>query len=201
LNRPVQDNKATLGWPFSLALNHLLDAEPQARERLAAFAGEVVELRAPPLPALTFTILPGGRVEAGGAEAALVVTLKPGFLAALPKGGDHLMRAVEASGNERLAAEVMWLVRHLRGALPDIAEEDLSRLVGDVAAHRFAQGARSLLAWQADALRRLGESFADYVTEENRMVVGRAEHDAFAAGVSRLRDALERMEQRIGRLG
>jgi ubiquinone biosynthesis protein UbiJ len=201
----MQDNKATLGWPFSLALNHLLEAEPQARERLAPFAGEVVELRAPPLPALTFTILPGGRVEAGGERGAaaggLVVTLKPGFLAALAKGEDHLMHAVEASGNERLAAEVMWLLRHLREALPDIAEEDLSRLVGDVAAHRFARGVRSLLTWQADAGRRLAESFADYVTEEKRMVVGRAEHDGFAAGVARLRDALERLEKRIDRLG
>ena len=52
------------------------------------------------------------------------------------------MRAIEVSGNERLAAEVMWLVRHLREALPDIAEEDLSRVFGDVAAHRLAQGAR-----------------------------------------------------------
>ena len=77
----MRDDKATLGWPFSLALNHLLDAEPAARERLAPFAGECVELRAPPLPALTFTILPGGRLEAGGDAPALVVTLKPELLA------------------------------------------------------------------------------------------------------------------------
>jgi ubiquinone biosynthesis protein UbiJ len=50
-------------------------------------------------------------------------------------------------------------------------------------------------------VRRLAESFADYVTEENRMVVGRAGHDGFAAGVARLRDALERLDKRIGRLG
>jgi ubiquinone biosynthesis protein UbiJ len=201
----MQDAKATFGWPFSLALNHLLEAEPQARERLASFAGHVVELRAPPLPALTFTILPGGRVEAGGApitnEQSVVVTLKPGFLAALAKGEEHAMRAVEVSGDARLAAEVMWIARRLRQALPEVAEEDLSRLVGDVVAHRFAQGVRGLLGWQADAGRRFAESFADYVTEENRILVGRAEHDAFAADVVRLRDALERLEKRIGRLG
>jgi ubiquinone biosynthesis protein UbiJ len=201
----MQDDKATLGWPFSLALNHLLEAEPAARERLAPFAGQLVELRAPPLPALTFAILPGGRVEgkmrAGGAEPSLVVTLKPGFLAALAKGEDHLMRAIEVSGDSRLAAEAMWLARHLREVTPDIAEEDLSRLVGDVAARRLAQGARDLFAWQSDVLARLAESFADYVTEENRMVMARAEHESFAAAVSRLRDAVERLEKRIGRLG
>ena len=197
----MRGDKATLGWPFSLALNRLLDAEPQARARLAPFAGEVVELRAPPLPALTFTLLPGGKVEPGGAEPTLVITLKPGFLAALPKGEDHLMRALEVSGNAPLASELMRLARHLRQALPEIAEEDLSRVVGDVAARRLAQGASDFLAWQADAARRLAESFADYVTEEKRMVLGRAEHHAFAAAVSELRDALERLEKRTGRLG
>jgi ubiquinone biosynthesis protein UbiJ len=197
----MRGEKATLGWPFSLALNRLLDAEPEARARLAPFAGEVVELRAPPFPALTFTLLPGGKVEAGGAEPTLVVTLKPGFLAALAKGEDHLMRALEVSGNAPLASELMWLARHLRQVLPEIAEEDLSRAVGDVAARRLAQGASDFFAWQADAARRLAASFADYATEEKRMVVGRAEHDDFAAAVSALRDALERLEKRTGYLG
>jgi len=197
----MRDDKATLGWPFSLALNHVLAASPEAMQRLARFAGARVEVRAPPLPALTFTILPGGRLEAGGAGASLVVTLKPELLPALGKGEEHLMRAVEVSGNAQLAAEVMWLVRHLREVLPDIAEEDLSRLFGDVAAHRLAQGARDFMAWQADAARRLAGAFADYAIEETRMLVGRAEHDAFAAAVSRLRDAVERLEKRIAPLG
>jgi ubiquinone biosynthesis protein UbiJ len=202
----MRDDKATLGWPFSLALNHLLDAQPEAKQRLSSFAGQSVELRAPPLPALTFTILPGGRVEGemqtrGGTEPALVVTLKPGFPAALAKGEDYLMREVEVSGEPRLAAEVMWLVRNLREALADIAEEDLSRVVGDVVAHRLARSARDFLTWQADAAGRLAAAFADYATEESRILVARAEHESFAAAVSRLRDALERLEKRIGHLG
>jgi len=197
----MRDDKATLGWPFSLALNRLLDAEPAARERLAPFAGEVLELRAPPLPALAFTILPGGRLEAGGEAPGLTMTLKRGFFAALPKGEEHVMRAVEVSGNARLASEVLRVARHLREALPDIAEEDLSRVVGDVAAHRLAQGAREFFAWQADAARRFADALADYATEESRLLVGRAEHAEFAAAVSALRDALERLERRIDRLG
>jgi len=201
----MRDDKATLGWPFSLALNHLLDAQPEAKQRLSPFAGQSVELRAPPLPALTFTILPGGRVagerQAHGTEPALVVTLKPGFPAALAKGEDYLMREIEVSGEPRLAAEVMWLARNLREALADVAEEDLSRVVGDVVAHRLARGARDFLAWQADAAGRLAAAFADYATEESRILVARAEHESFAAAVSRLRDALERLEKRIGHLG
>jgi ubiquinone biosynthesis protein UbiJ len=198
----MRDDKATFGWPFSLAVNRLLGASPEARARLAPFAGEAVEVRAPFLPTLTFTILPGGRIEAGGGAApALVVTLKPGFLAALPKGEDYLMREVEVSGEPRLAGEAMWLVRHAREIAPDVVEEDLSRVVGDIAARRLAQGARDFLAWQADAAGRLAAAFGDYATEESRLVMGRPEHAAFAAEVARLRDALDRLEKRIDRLG
>jgi len=182
---------------FCFALNHLLDAEPWARERLAPFAGESLELRAPPLPAVRLTILPAGRVQAGGAEPVLVVTLRPEALGGLARGAEHFMRSVEVAGEARLAAEIMALVRHLRWDV----EEDLSRLIGDVAARRVVQAGRDLAAWQADALRRLADSFSDYASEEGRLLVRRAELEALGASVAQLRDAIERLEKRIARLG
>ena len=167
-----------------MALNRLLDAEPWARERLAPFAGETVELRNPPFPALRFTILPGGRLEASGEAPALVVTLS-------------LMRPAELAGDERLAAEVGVLLRHLRWDF----EEDLSRLVGDVAAHRLAEAARAFAAWPAEAARRLGESLADYAVEEKRVLVARAELEEFRDALARLGEGLTRLEQRVRRLG
>lgn len=166
-----------------MALNRLLDAEPWARERLAAFAGQSVELRNGPL-ALRFTILPGGRVEAGGEAPAVVVTWT-------------LARPPEVAGDDKLAAEVTLLLRHLRWDF----EEDLSRLVGDVAAHRLAEGARALAAWPADAARRLGAALADYAVEEKRMLVARPELEALRAARGRLEQALERLEERVRRLG
>ena len=53
--------------PIAAALNHLLESEPWARERLAPFAGEALELRAPPLPALRFLVAADGRLSAAGA--------------------------------------------------------------------------------------------------------------------------------------
>lgn len=194
---PSPISQATFGWPFSLALNHLLDAEPWARERLAPFAGETVEVRNPPFPALRFVILPGGRLEAGGADPALVILLKPDALLALSRGQEHFVRSLEVTGDPKLAAEVMALARHLRWDV----EEDLSRLFGDVVAHRLAQAARGFVAWQADAARRLAGSLADYAVDEKHVLVARAELERFSADVARLRDALERLEKRVQRLG
>lgn len=186
---------ATLESPLVLALNRLLDAEDWARERLAPFAGETVELRAPPLPALRFAIVAGGRL-APGESATLTLTLQPESLPALLQGEEHFMRTVGIDGNAQLAREVLHLARHLRWD----AEEDLSRLVGDAAAHRLAGLARDFAAWQLDAGSRLAASLMEYAQEEGRLLAPRAGYGAFAADVAELRDALERLEKRIGRL-
>ena len=185
--------------PLVSILNHLLTAEPWAREQLVSFPGETIELRAPPFPALRFSIQEDGSLTRATSEttASLVITLKADAPAALLRGEEHFMRAVEVSGNAKLADAVMLLVRNLRWDY----EEDLSRVVGDVAAHRLAGAARGFAAWQKDAAQRLAEAFADYATEESRLLVRRAELDALAGAAARLRDGVERLEQRIRRLG
>jgi ubiquinone biosynthesis protein UbiJ len=181
--------------PLAAALNRLLEMEAWARERLAPFAGESVELRAAPLPALRFTIEEGGRIAPGG-EPGLRISLKPESLPALARGEDHFMRTVDIDGNARLAQEVLHLARHLRWD----AEEELSHVLGDAAAHRLVGTARGVAAWHLDAARRFAAAFMEYAQEEARLLAPPAGQAELAAGVARLRDALERLEKRIERL-
>jgi ubiquinone biosynthesis accessory factor UbiJ len=185
--------------PIAAVLNHLLSAEPWAREALSPFAGGTLELRSPLSPPLRFAVQADGLLGRAASDAvpALVITLKADAPAALARGKEHFLRAVEVSGDAKLADAVMLLVRNLRWDY----EEDLSRLVGDVAAHRLAGAARSFVAWQAEAAQRLAEAFADYVTEESRLLVRRPELEALAGAAARLRDGVERLEQRVRRLG
>lgn len=181
--------------PVAAALNHLLEGESWARERLAPFAGEALELRAPPLPALRLAIAADGRLAPGAADAtpSLTITVGSQALPALARGEDHFLRAIDVAGNARLASEVMFLFRHLRWDF----EEDLSKLVGDAAAHRAVQTARTLLVWQKDAARRIAEGLMEYAVEEKRLLVPRAELEKLAQGAAQLRDALERLEKRL----
>ena len=92
--------------PLAAALNHLLDAEPWARERLLPFAAETLELRAPPAAGAA---LRGDRRRPASAPgraagASLVITFGPGALAAALKGEDHLLRAIDVAGNARWRA-------------------------------------------------------------------------------------------------
>jgi ubiquinone biosynthesis protein UbiJ len=197
LRLPLFPDKATPAVAFSFVLNRLLAAEPWARQRLSLFAGEALELRAPPLPTLRLSIVEGGMVEAGGGEPTLVMTAKPELLAALGRGEEHALRAVVVEGNAKLAAEVLVLARHLRWD----AEEDLARVIGDVAAHRIAQAGRAFAAWHLDAAARLAGALADYATDEKQLLARRAELERLADSVARLRDAIARLDKRIARLG
>jgi len=185
--------KATPAVAFSFLLNRLLGAEPWARERLVPFAGETLELRAPPLPALRLAVEEGGTVKAGDAEPSLTMTLKPELLVALARGEEHALRAVDVQGDGRLAAEVLVLARHLRWDV----EEDLSRVFGDVIAHRLAGAARAFAAWHVDAAQRLGGALVDYATDERPLLVRRSELDTLAEPLARLRDAIARLDKRI----
>jgi ubiquinone biosynthesis accessory factor UbiJ len=148
---------------------------------------------------LRFRILEGGLLQPAPSEGepSLRVRVKPDAPAAWLKGEEHFLRAIEVSGNARLAEEVRVLARSLRWDY----EEDLSRVVGDVAAHRLAGAARDFVAWTADTARRLGEMLADYAAEEKKLVIRRGELDEHAQALARLRDDLERLAQRVNRLG
>jgi len=167
---------------FSFFVNHLLDGAAWARARLAPFAGDIVEVRAAPLPTLHLAITGDGRLQPGEGEPAVVVTFTP---------------RLHVEGEARLAGEVQKLARELRWD----AEEDLSRILGDVLAHRLVETARGFARWQRDSAARLTEALADYAAEEARFLVRRAELEAFAGSADSLRQALDELERRIARLG
>src|SRR3974390_3142401 len=100
-------------------------------------------------------------------------------------------------GDMELAQEVSFLARNLSWDV----EEDLSRVVGDIAAHRLVATARSLGRWSRDAGGRLAQGAAEYWTEEAPLVASRVKVAGFVADVAELRDAIERLEKRVEKLG
>jgi ubiquinone biosynthesis protein UbiJ len=190
--------RAVTPEPLVAFLNHLLEPAPWARERLAPFAGRTWRVTLAPLPDLTFVVAASGTLEASDAtpEPDLVVALTPAALPALARRDESVLREMTFSGDAELAAALQFLARHLQWDV----EEDLSRVVGDVAAHRIAGGARDFLAWQKEAALRLGQNVAEYLTEEAGVIAAPADVTAFARAVDDLRDAVERLEKRIEHL-
>jgi ubiquinone biosynthesis protein UbiJ len=134
-----------------LLLNHVLMQEPVARERLQRQQGRHVQVcwRDQVFQCL-FT--PAGLVEfvapdTAGQTADLVLRVNESSPLALAK---TVMQGekppIRIEGDVQLAAEVNWLIDHVRWD----PEEDVARLLGDAPAHALVQTAQRLI----DALRR-----------------------------------------------
>jgi ubiquinone biosynthesis protein UbiJ len=125
-----------------LFLNHVIQSEPEAMARLARQKGQRIELVWDRIQ-LQLTPTPAGLLERGrfeGFDLRLTVTEEsPVSLASALAKGDKPKVRVE--GDVQLAAEINWLIDHVRWD----AEEDLARLVGDAMAHTLAQAARKAM--------------------------------------------------------
>jgi ubiquinone biosynthesis accessory factor UbiJ len=125
-----------------LFLNHVLISEPEAMARLARQKGQRIELAWERLQ-LQLSPTPAGLLERGhfeGFDLRLTVTEEsPVSLASTLARGDKPKVRIE--GDVQLAAEVNWLIDHVRWD----AEEDLARLIGDAPAHTLAQVARQAM--------------------------------------------------------
>lgn len=124
-----------------LLLNHVLQQEPKAMERLVRQKGRVVLAQ---WRNFTFKIIitPAGLLDLAQPDAQSDLTLRitqesPFDIAATLLQGQK--PTVHIEGDVQLAADINWLVDHVRWDL----EEDLSRILGDVPAHTLVQGVRT----------------------------------------------------------
>lgn len=112
--------------------------------------------------------------------------------------GEVAVRAgsLDLTGDATIASQFQRLLSH---AKPDI-EEELSTVVGDVAAHRLGELARGLGRWGRNARTTMGENIREYLQEESRDAPSRFEVERFGRDVSTMRDDVDRLEARINRL-
>lgn len=184
--------------PVTAMLNRVLRTTPVAMERLGRYAGRTAAFHVGPLT-FAWTVQTTGEVTTAvpGAPRDLEVKLSPFLLPRLALNEEAAFREVEMQGDAEFAQEVSFLARHLRWD----AEEDLSKVVGDVAAHRAAGAAKATAHWAGEAVKRTAAGAAEYWTEEKPLIASRVKVEDFTREVSELRDAVERLEKRIDRLG
>lgn len=126
-----------------LLVNHVLQQEPEAQDRLARQRGRVVLVR---WRALTMRVqaTPAGLIDLAPEGAAPDLTLTVTERSPLALAGGSLRGdkpPVQIEGDVQLAAEINWLVDHVRWDV----EDDLARLVGDAPAHAIGNGARKVV--------------------------------------------------------
>ena len=106
------------------------------------------------------------------------------------------MRRVRIEGDAALATAIAGLARQLRWDV----EEDLSHVIGDLAAHRVGETVRSAAAGGRDLMDRARTTTLQWLIHDDGGLVGRPALESFREDLRRLRDDVERLAKRVERL-
>ncbi|NGM86703.1 hypothetical protein G5B35_05200 [Parapusillimonas sp. SGNA-6] len=183
-------------------LNKLLQREQWARDRLSRHAGKTVRFMVGGFRA-EYAIQATGLVQASDPAVMpdVILTVPAQKLARLPavlaaRDPEAIADIMHVQGDAGLAQVVSDLARDLRWDV----EEDLARVVGDVAAVRVLATGRSLVDGARTAAWRLAGNAGEFISEESGLVASQPAMQAWAARLAELQDKLERLESRIGAL-
>ena len=183
-------------------LNRNIAASSSARSLCARLAGKSLRLQLTGLPVEILLCAEAERIQLStnsvlAADATLsgspigLLTLAQQTSTASLSG-----TSVRITGDAEVAQAFSQLLKQIK---PDL-EEELSRIMGDVAAHQIGNTVRSVFGFG----RRLGDTLlqniGEYLSEEGRDIPSKTEAEEFIRDVDTLRDDAERFEARLNAL-
>ncbi len=201
---PFDALKPIAGRALESAFNRLLALDADARAEIARLEGRTIQLRMDALPLAMSIEVRDGRLAVGPAESerepdlAVRGTLG-GLLSQLPflrPTSGTTAGKVKIAGDADLARRLQKLAERFD---PDW-NLPFTDVFGDVLGVQIANGVRAALRGGRDAAERFARHGAEYLTEESRDAVGRAELEAHLDDVDALRDRIERFAARVQRL-
>lgn len=193
-------------------INRVLTDYPMARARLIAYAGKTVSIEIAGTT-IVLRVDQEGKFEMVGSgsqssgindsngtpggginvlyDVSFAVPLK--LVPRLARGDETAYSEIVFSGDSEFASTLSTIARNVKWDV----EQDLSHVVGDVAAHRMVGTATSLNKWQQESTARLTENIAEYLTEEKRAFITERELESLAALNETLRDGVARLDARL----
>lgn len=171
--------------PQLAVLNHLLAQQEGVRQRLAEHAGRRFRVELPPLGVSAVVLADGFAGQTDG-EPEARVRLSSSLLVKRLTGGEPGAGDVQLDGDAELGLALARILADLRWD----AVEDLSRVVGDVAAYRAERWLRGALGVKGEVAWRLASAYAEHLKEETPLLCKRTQVDAWHGQVDALRAKL-----------
>jgi len=201
---PFDALKPMAGRALEAALNRALALDPDTRDALKSLDGRRISL-ALEAPALALQIsVSGDRLRVGPVDVAeepdlAVRSTLGGLLSQLPflrRDDAPAIGRLRVSGDAELARRMQTLASRFD---PDW-QQPFTAVFGDLVGVQIANTVKSALQQMRRAGDDLAQNAAEFLTEESRDVVGRAELNAFHDDVDALRDDVERLQAKVDRL-
>jgi ubiquinone biosynthesis protein UbiJ len=178
-------------------LQHLIAQNSWACPLLQPHAGKCVAFKLGFFSRSLMILEDGSLAMAGENHVAdASVSLTPSLALRLLSGDEAAKRLVVISGDTQLAAELAKVLSAMRWDF----EDDASKLVGDVAAHKIGQTLRGIAATGKETGSNLAAMLSEYWQEEMPLIAKKRQVEAFNSDVDTLRADLARFEKKFAKL-
>lgn len=187
--------------PIAATINHLLSRQPSLTNLLKTHAGKTACFDVGIVQVCLLVTGEGllryvEQTQAEDIKPAVTIRIKPTELPAILADMKQAFSHVTIEGDADFAKTISELAMQLHWD----AEEDLAPLVGDIAAVRLVQFARATFNNVKASTQSLVESAAEYLLEEQPVLLRRQKRVDFSAQVMTVRDDTERLAKRIALL-
>jgi len=175
--------------------NHFLPSKSWAGKRLQPYVGKTVRLCISSFFNIVLTVQTSGELSAAMSSATVdtTITLTPGLLSRLLAHDEEAYRKISISGDSVFAEELLCISKNLHWDV----EQDLSRIMGDILAHRVVRISKDLKQWHNKTIRNLSETLVEYWMEEQPLLAKSVCVHEFISEVGALKDDVEQLEKRV----
>lgn len=185
------------------AINRYLALDPEVAEKLAALEGKVIAVEITGLNR-TLYFLPhqAGMDVTDYYEEQADTTLKGSPIALLKMSLSKDVAPLMLKGEVEIEGDVR-LGRNFKKILSGMDidwEEYIARMIGDAPAHHLANLTKKIFSWGRQASEDIAADVSEYLQEESRDVVSKAELEIFYEDVDTLRNRVDRFQARLNAL-
>ena len=178
-------------------IQHLLAQNEWAAPMLQPFASQSVQLNFV-LFKTSLVILENGSMAIAGQTNVpdATITIPPSLLLRLMAKDESAKLQIKVDGDTHLATALAKVLSHVRWDY----EDDLSKLTGDVSAHKIGEFTRQSVSTVKNTAINLAEMLSEYWQEEKPLLAKKRHIEQFNTEVDTLRADVERMEKRLNKL-
>ena len=178
-------------------LQHLINQNNWSREYLMPFSGKVIQFDFVLLKA-NLIILEDGSLSLAGETANIDATIHipPSLALRLIANDNAAKMQIKIDGDTHLAAQISKVLQYLRWDI----EEDLSYLIGDIAANKISKSSQDVYKTVKKQAINLTGMLSEYWQEENKILAKKWHVEQFNTEVDKLRSDTARLEKRLQKL-
>jgi len=103
---------------------------------------------------------------------------------------------ISISGDYAFAEELIYISKNLHWDV----EQELSKITGDIFAHRIVQTSEDIKCWHSKTIQNLSAALAEYWLEEQPLLAKSSHTKEFITDVNALSNEMELLEIRIEKI-